>query len=40
MYLLIDVGFVLALNYVYDPVLLEWLVFDQEVDIVKLPIEI
>jgi hypothetical protein len=38
MYLLIDVGFVL--NYVYDPVLLEWLGFDQEVDIVKLPIEI
>lgn len=36
MYLLIDVGFVLALNYV----LLEWLGFDQEVDIVKLPIEI
>lgn len=39
MYLLIDVGFVLALNYLYGPVLLEWLGFDQEVDIVKLPIE-
>ncbi|KAG6746232.1 hypothetical protein POTOM_050762 [Populus tomentosa] len=29
-----------APNYLYGPVLLEWLGFDQEVDIVKLPIEI